>query len=133
MLALEWEQLRELALRAQPIAPWDALNRRMPPAKRKKEAPFQYALQNSLTKKYDCHTIRGMKEHDTQFAKWVEQMSFTQAEASEQLGISLSRVKDLVRGYTYARANREEREAKPDYVTRLAMKAVAEKLEPWPE
>lgn len=71
-----------------------------------------------------------MKKHHTQFAKWVDEMGFTQKEAGARLGLSRERVIDLIRGLTY---HEPPREALPDLRTRLAMQAIKEGLQPWPE
>ena len=63
---------------------------------------------------------------ETQFAQWLERALLTQLAASELLGISVTRVRDLCAGASCSRGD----PAYPTLAQRLAMAAIAAQLKP---
>lgn len=61
------------------------------------------------------------------FARWMQDMSLTNEQAADALGISIARVKELKRGEAYTPG----REGGPDRRTLLAMAALKAGLHPY--
>ena len=72
----------------------------------------------------------GMTTEITEFRRWRDEMGFSQAEAAEALGLSLSHVKN----YDAGRDRGAGGVSVPSLATRTLMSVLAEgvEIEPWP-
>lgn len=67
------------------------------------------------------------QHHTSVFARWMQDMHYTNEQAAVALDISLARVKELKRGEAYTPG----REGNPDRRTLLAMAAIKAGLMPY--